>query len=154
MEPLDHASVPPAAPPTGPTAPPFVQAVAASLVTCVACGYDLSGTALGGNCPECGANVAHTLRRFQNAPQVTSGFAIASFVCGLLSLPFSMCVPFGFLGVVAIVLYFPAMKAVASGRAGGATRGFAIAGLVTGLISTLLNCSCLGLMIIGEISGW
>lgn len=34
-----------------------------SAVPCVKCGYDLQGTAVGGNCPECGTKVAVSLRR-------------------------------------------------------------------------------------------
>ena len=35
--------------------------VAASNYNCVSCGYDISGTAVGGTCPECGFHVQESL---------------------------------------------------------------------------------------------
>lgn len=136
---------------TSPTQP--MTGVAPSSVCCISCGYDLSGTAIGGHCPECGADVAQSLRPHTTGPR-TSGFAIASFVCGVLSLVLAACIPFGLLGIVAIVLYFPAIKEVDRGTAGGPSRGFAIAGLVTGSIGTVFNATCLGFFVLGEVLNW
>ena len=135
-------------------APPPVQSVSSSAVTCLSCGYDLSGTAVGGTCPECGAAVEQSIRRVQNAGARTSGFAIASFVCGLLALIFSACFPLGFLGVVAIALYFPSMKEVNAGTVGGSSKGFAVAGLVMGIIATVLGFTCLAFFVIGQANNW
>lgn len=73
----------------------------------------------------------------------TSGKAITSLVLGILSLPWCFC--FGpiaaLLGIAAVVLAIMARKDVAQGRAGGASSGLAIGGLVCGIIGI-----CLGLI--------
>ena len=53
--------------------------------SCTACGYNLSGTTIGGICPECGVLVEHSLRKATATPR-TSGHAITSLVLGILSL--------------------------------------------------------------------
>jgi hypothetical protein len=137
--------------PLEPLPPPLSSPpVIASAVRCVSCGYDLSGTAIGGTCSECGAEVARSLRPAGAAVR-TSGFAIASFVCGILAVMLAACAPMGLVGIVAIGLYFPAMKEVNSGSVGGSSKGFAIAGLVMGIIGAVLGATCLGFVLIAEM---
>jgi len=76
----------------------------------------------------------------------TSGYATASLICGILS--FVIC---AVLGVVAIVLYFPAMNDVRSGRAGGPSKSFAIAGLVLGLASIAINIIVIGVLVLAAM---
>jgi hypothetical protein len=129
----------------------FAPPVIASAVRCVSCGYDLSGTAIGGTCSECGAEVARSLRP-AGALARTSGFAIGSFVCGILSVVLGWCTVVGLIGIVAIALYFPAMKEIESGACGGSSKGLAVAGLVLGIIGTVLGTTCLGLMFVGRFA--
>lgn len=65
-------------------------------VRCVACGYDLSGTVIGGLCPECGVAVDQTLKRPVTAK--TSSAAITGLVCSILG--WVLC------GPIAIVTIF------------------------------------------------
>lgn len=122
---------------------PYGHGVASTFVRCSSCGYDLSGTAIGGSCPECGADVATSLRQSGGGNARTSGYAVGALVCGILS--FVVC---GLIGVVAIVLYFPAMNEVKAGKAGGPSKGFAIAGLVTGIIALGLTVLALGFVLL------
>lgn len=126
-----------------PNVPPVAQPVSASAFTCMGCCYDLSGTALGASCPECGTPVEQTLRQFCNSGGRTSGYATASLVCGILGL--FAC---GLLAFIAIALYFPAMKELRSGAAAGQTQGFAIAGLVMGIISSTVTILIIVLIVL------
>jgi hypothetical protein len=85
----------------------------------------------------------------------TSGKAIASLVLGILSMPSCFCV--GIIAVLmgsgAIVLAMMAQKDVAAGRAGGASKGMAIAGLICGIVGVLLGLVYVVLFVIGLISG-
>jgi len=69
-----------------------------------------------------------------NPAHRTSSYAIASLVCGLVG--FASC---PLVGVVAIGLYFPAMSEVYAGVCGGPSKGFAIAGLVMGIINVVIT---------------
>ena len=74
---------------------------------CIGCGYDLSGTPVGGTCPECGEPVATSLRAVDGTRACST--ATTSMVMGILSLV--LCQVFG---PVAIILYFSAMKQINS----------------------------------------
>jgi len=135
------------------TDPPPPSAPATFIARCMRCGSDLSAQAVSGTCPSCGTPVAVSLRGAPRSAR-TSVFAVVSFIVGLVSVPLSFCAPFGAIGVVAIVLFFPAIGEVKRGAAGGPSTGFAIAGLILGIISTLLSLTCLGLFLIGEKYNW
>ena len=67
----------------------------------------------------------------------SSGLAIAALVCGVLALLSSWTVIGGILlGLIAVVLGIVALSRVKRGLAAG--RGMAIAGIVTGILGTVL----------------
>ena len=67
----------------------------------------------------------------------SSGLAIAALVCGVLALLSSWTVIGGILlGAVAVILGFVALARVKRGLAAG--RGLAIAGIITGILGTVL----------------
>jgi hypothetical protein len=101
---------------------------------CVQCGYDLSGTAVGGRCPECGMVVAESLRS-ETAKLQTSPKAKSCMVMGILAL-----VIFGpIFGPLAIIYYFSAQREMLRGRYSDASRTMARAGLMTGIIATVIS---------------
>jgi len=105
-----------------------------SRVACVYCGYDLTGTAVGGRCPECGARVSESLRRSpgaSNSALATDSTPIVCLVFGILSLVTS-CFP---LGIVAIIMYGRARRAIATGQAPADQATLATVGLVLGWVS-------------------
>lgn len=122
-------------------------------INCLTCGCDLSKLPLGSACPACGGQAAVSLPTAAAAKR-TSLFAIATFVIGLVSVPLAVCVPAFAVGFIAIALYFPAMGEVKRGSAGGPSAALAIAGLILGILSTLLSITCLGLFFIGEKYNW
>lgn len=109
------------APPISPTA-----------IACIGCGYDLSGTAIGGQCPECGRPVSETLQSQSNGER-SCGSATACFVIGIISL-----VGCGVLGPVAIILYFTSKQELNKGGYAQSARTFAKVALTLGIISTAL----------------
>lgn len=131
MEPL-----PPPIPPTPPpqqysqqySPPPIMP----TQLYCSACGYNLSGAAIGGACPKCGLYVSDSL--YFNRPLRTSGMAIACMVTGILSI---MLCPL--VGIIALILCVFAMNDIKSGGYGGGSKGMAITGLVTGLIGLAIT---------------
>ena len=54
-------------------------------VPCIQCGYDLSGTALGSNCPECGVSVSETFGQQKHPPPVVYSIIRSGFVAAALS---------------------------------------------------------------------
>ena len=74
-----------------------------------------------------------------------SGRSIASMVVGICSLPLLIPIPLpgmipglGFiLGIVAIILAAIELKAIAKGKIDPKSRGFAVAGMATGIMGTL-----------------
>lgn len=118
--------------------------IAASSFRCVSCGYDLTGTAVGGECPECGMNVADSLRAGTEKLQ-TSGKAKTCMIMGILSL-----VIFGpVFGPIAIIYYFAAKKQLKTGAYSDASRTMAKAGLVMGIIATVFGTLWITIMIAG-----
>lgn len=99
---------------------------------CQACGYELSGTPVGGVCPECGAGVRNYV-----GPQDGSGLAIASLVLGILSLVT------GFVGVllgaVAVVLAHKVRIAVQEGRSPESSLSMANAGRILGWVGVAIG---------------
>lgn len=101
---------------------------------CGQCGYDLTGSVIGGTCPECGTSVRESLR-LGSATHAggSSSTATAAMVLGIISV--TVC---GLLGPVAIVLYYQARAQVAQGTAPPNSMSMAKAGLILGWISTVL----------------
>jgi len=102
-----EASVPPGAPPTGiaPSSP---------------------GTAMMTAQPPPGAP-------YLVAPPPTNGLAIASMVCGIVSLP--MCYVWALAGLPAVICGHMALKAIRGSLTPLEGRGMAIAGLATGYLA-------------------
>lgn len=130
-------------------APEPVRGIASRVRTefaCVSCGYGLRGIAVDALCPECGTPV---MRSVQGGAGVTSGSAIASMVLGIVSV--IGCVSYGFLsifcGPLAIWFSVRAQRQLRAGAAGGSTRGMATAGLITGIIGTVLGLGVLGFFV-------
>lgn len=83
------------------------------------------------------------------APAPTSGLAIASLVCGILSVLGSWCYGGGFVvGVPAVVCGHMALSRIkmSNDQLGG--RGLAIAGLVTGYIGILVSLAFVIFMVV------
>lgn len=74
-----------------------------------------------------------------------SGRSIASMVVGICSLPLLIPIPLPgmipglglILGIVAIILAAIELKAIAKGKIDPRSRGFAVAGMATGIMGTL-----------------
>ena len=104
---------------------------------CIKCGYDVSGSAVGGLCPECGKSVGESLRAVQFAEKSCSK-STASMIIGILSLV--TCAAYGplVLGPIAIVLYYLAKKEMAVGGYSKSSHTMARAGLIIGIVSIIL----------------
>ncbi len=98
---------------------------------CIKCGYDLSGTPVGGCCPECGTTVRESLQA--GAPTRSCAAATTAMIMGILSL--TVC---GLLGPIAIVMYYGAKRELDTGLYAPASRTMAKTGLILGIISTCL----------------
>ena len=110
---------------------------------CGHCGYNLTGLTIGGSCPGCGEPIETSIRAVQS--NGSCGTATACMIFGILSL--AVC---GLLGPVAIVLYYRAQNQLATGMYGNSSGSMATAGLVTGIIGTVLACLQIGLL--GSVS--
>lgn len=120
---------------------PHAEIVRSGAYRCVRCGYDLSGSAVGGNCPECGTNVSQSLRVAHDAAEGSSNTATICMVLGIVGLVTSCWL----LGPVAIFLYYTARNQVRRGSAPPSSLGMAKAGLILGWISTgLMLLACCG----------
>ena len=122
---------------SAPVAPP-VAGPTASGVRCIVCRHDLSGTAVGAVCPECGAPVTRSLG---TATLPTSGKAITSMVLGICSVVFSCACapPVGVIGVVGLVYYFLAKRDIEAGIVSPSSSGMNVAGLVTSIIGLVVG---------------
>lgn len=120
----------------------------AAPVACVRCGYNLTGSALGGTCPECGTPVTRSIGG--NATDPTSGFAIASLVMGILTLV--SCSAWGLPGLLfgplGLIFAHVARGQIARGEVGGASAGLAKAGMVCSLIGLALSAVGIVLVIV------
>jgi hypothetical protein len=105
--------------------------VAPSQFRYIRCGYDLSGTPVGGVCPECGEAVEKSLTLGRGDAPVP--MAMPCMVVGIVSL-----VACALAGPVAILLYFRAQKQFDTGIYSASSMTMARAGLVMGIISTIL----------------
>jgi len=83
---------------------------------CAQCGYDVSGSVVGGTCPECGKPVGDSLREFAKGDK-SSGSATAAMVLGILSL--TAC---PMLGPIAIFAATSAKKDMAVGGYSGGSH--------------------------------
>ena len=119
-QPVDPSPSPP--PVRHSTAPEFVS------VPCTRCGYNLTGVAIGGTCPECGARVDHSLYASASAP--VNGMAVTSMIIGIVSVSGLCCCPTGYLGVLGLVFGIVAMNQMSDGRYSNASKGMATAGLI------------------------
>lgn len=113
------------------------QGHSAAAFRCAYCNYDLSGTRIGDNCPECGKLV-----NFRNVPMYKSnGAAVASLVLGIVSIV--MCLAYGVISVICgpLAIYFSskAKQAIQAGNADPNSQGMATAGRVCGIIGTCLG---------------
>lgn len=110
-------------------------------VTCPNCGYNLTGVAIGGNCPECNLMIGRGT--VQNPNQPTSGNAIAALVLGICSI--ALCFSYGLISLICgpLAIYFArqADKQIKTGQFSTSSAGMATAGRVTGIIGL-----CLGLL--------
>lgn len=142
MEPPDPAQpdTPPHIPPrpAEPVVQPPRNRVRAEF-SCVSCGYSIRGRTIDELCPECGTPVLHSVGA--STHKTTAGSAVASLVLGIVSV--IGCMSYGVLslicGPLAIFFGLKADKALKRGTAGGNTKGMATAGLIMGIIGTLLG---------------
>ena len=114
----------------GPPAARRIESPRAAGVTCVQCGYDLSGTPVGGACPECGTAVAETVRRRQEAGS-SSPAAVTCLVLGVLAV--GCC---SFTGPFAIYYYSKAQGEIRDGGYLSGSQTMAVIGLILGIIGT------------------
>lgn len=84
-------------------------------------------------------------------PPVTSGLAIASMVCGIISLP--LCWIWAVAGIPAVICGHMALKAIKNSETPVEGRGMAIAGLVTGYLAILIQILFIGAMIFFVVQG-
>ncbi len=110
---------------------PDMPPISESELKCTGCGYSLTGAVIGGSCPECGASIEQSLLTPRSSR--TCGAATASMVVGIVSL--AVC---AVVGPVAIVLYFKAMRDMSRGAYGPSNVTMARAGLIMGVISSIL----------------
>jgi hypothetical protein len=108
--------------------------VDATRITCAYCGYDLSGSSVGGRCPECGARVADSVRVASRSGGSGDIAPVLCLVFGLLAVV-AGCTP---LGVVAIWQYGLAKRAIAQGRAPSDQMAMATIGMVLGWVGVAL----------------
>lgn len=111
---------------------PPIQPVNETSYRCSGCGYDISGTALGGVCSECGMAVSNSLQRSTRSD--TCGTAVTVLVLGIVSLV--VCMP---LGIVAVAMYPKAKRDVLEGGYGNSSLTMAKAGLITGIVALAIT---------------
>lgn len=98
--------------------------------SCIECGYDISGTPVGGVCPECGKSVEDSLRAVRFGEKHCSN-STTCMVLGILSL-----FTWGVLGPVAIFSYYTAKREMAVGGYSKSSHTMAKAGLIMGIITS------------------
>jgi hypothetical protein len=105
---------------------------------CSGCGGELTGTAIGGQCPSCGQTVGPTT---YGAPPQQSGKAIASLVLGICSIPVCFCygVPSIIAGVIGLIFGTLASREIAGGGFTESSRGMATAGKICSWVGILFG---------------
>jgi len=113
---------------------PVPPLISETTITCISCGYNLTGVSIGSNCPECGERVDQSIliRRMGNQ---SCGYATAALVLGIISL-----VACFLLGPVAIYYGKKARTLIDAGGYNPSSRGLATAGYVLGIIGTCILC--------------
>ncbi|XAL98789.1 hypothetical protein OT109_14515 [Phycisphaeraceae bacterium D3-23] len=138
--------VPPPPPPFQPPPAPMMHGTQPGNVRCQSCQADLTGATLGGHCPHCGAPIV----AFGGQAGQSSGKAVTSLVLGIISIP--MCLCCGLFGVIMgpLAIYFgnQAKQDIAAGTASPGSAGMAKAGLICGIVGTVLG----GLSLIANIA--
>lgn len=109
------------------------QPIESTEFRCVQCGYDVSGSAVGGTCPECGKPISESIR-FAQPGEEPCGTATASMVLGIISL--LVC---GMFGPIAIWLYVNAKREMAAGGFSRSAHYQANAGLLMGVASLIVS---------------
>lgn len=126
--------------------PPKAAVVSTTHVDCPNCGYNLTGVAIGGNCPECGLMIGRGTVNNPNLP--TNGNAVAAMVLGICSIV--LCPMYGVLSLVCgpLAIYFAgsARRQIRTGHYAASSEGLATAGRVTGWIG--LSLGLLALLIV------
>ena len=107
-------------------------------IRCARCGYDVRSLRIGEPCPECGSPLEYLAA---HGAAGGSGFAVASLVLGILSIPacFAYAIPSVILGGIGIYLGTRATEAIRNGAADPASRGLAQAGKVCSWIGFSLG---------------
>lgn len=125
-------------------APPVIRE---SPYRCIACGYDLSGTAIGGQCPECGRPIVDSLRSRETGA-AHSTLATVSMIPGILGIALCpICGPF------AILLSHMARKEISQGGYATSDTGMATAGFIMGIIGSVM-LFFFGLMLLLDMTVW
>lgn len=110
-----------------------------SNTVCPNCGYNLTGATIGMGCPECGMIVGVGLLGAHSLP--TSGKAVAAMVLGILSI--LGCMSYGLFSIVcgplAILFALQAKGQSRRGEVSPSSEGMATAGLVCGIIGTVIG---------------
>lgn len=116
---------------------PIVRDASRPRVPCARCGYDIAGQRLGDPCPECGEPV----RQFPLDARTNSGMAVASMILGIVSV--IGCMAYGVLSIIcgplAIWFSIKAKRAIREDRAARSSGGMATAGLVCGIVGTVIG---------------
>lgn len=100
---------------------------------CVNCGYNIIGAVVGTPCPECGFIVG-------TATKQKTGKAITSMVLGICSIPLTCIYGVGMLvGIVAIVFWVLAGRAVKDGTSPKSSLAMARAGGICGIVGVVLG---------------
>lgn len=122
-------------------------------IFCYRCGYNLSGVAVGGQCPECGTPVASS---YGTSVGPSSGKAIASMVLGIVSIP--ACVSWGIgslvCGTLAVIFWHLAKQDLKRGGYSANSNGMAIAGLVCGLAGLVIGLAMLAYLALMLFGMW
>lgn len=82
----------------------------------------------------------------------TNGLAIASMICGIVSVLMLLCYLGALTGIPAVICGHMALKRIAESPVPQAGRGMAIAGLVTGYIGIATSVMLVGVMVFALMS--
>lgn len=126
--------------------PPAAPTFAPTPFRCQHCGYDISGTAVGGSCPECGTPIAAAL--LAAGPLKPHPQAVTALVLGLLSLLLCMI-----LGPFAWNVGGRVRREVDAGLYSKESRGMGTAGYVCGIIATVILLLYLVILMLTMLAG-